>query len=214
MRHPFVMPSRRFFPSSTLPLIGVTVPTVISADPHVVAARRRRTLLHQNARRREANHYIGCGCAHCQQSRKHQSQQSFLDHRLHTDTSRAFCLCQIALRVGNVPPAGTVRRPRWKQFGYVQRASPHGIVACRSGPTFGITSSWGDDDCGAARPRARRSCPPRPPGRCLPVEAPLPAVSAPCGNAPAAACPARRPAAKSVVTWGNGPQSAQCSVCA
>src|ERR1035437_7081504 len=70
MRHPFVMPSRRFFPSSTLPLIGVTVPTVITADPYVVAARRRRTLLHQNARRSDANHYIGCRCAHCQQSRE------------------------------------------------------------------------------------------------------------------------------------------------
>jgi hypothetical protein len=99
------MSSRRFFPSSTLPLIGVTVPTVIPADPHVVAARRRRTLLHQNPRRSEANHYIGCGCAHCQQSREHQSQKSFLDHRLHPGTSRVFCLCQIALRVGNVPPA-------------------------------------------------------------------------------------------------------------
>src|ERR1017187_5570929 len=127
MRHPFLMPSRRFFPSSTLPLIGVTVPTVIPADPPVVAARRRRTLLHQNARRSEPNHYIGCGCAHCQQSREHQSQKSFLDHRLHPGTSRVFCLCQIALRVEMSLLHRTVRHSRGKQCGYVQNSSPHGI---------------------------------------------------------------------------------------
>src|ERR1035441_4816456 len=75
MRHPFAMPGRWFIPLSPLPLIGVTVPSMIPADPHVVAARRRRTLLHENAWRRDANHYIRCRCANRHQSREDQSQQ-------------------------------------------------------------------------------------------------------------------------------------------
>jgi hypothetical protein len=77
MRDPVGVRPRRLFPPPRGPCIGVAVPTMVAANPNMLAARRRSAPLNNHMRRRDVNHNIGSSGTKDQRTRKNQSDHFF-----------------------------------------------------------------------------------------------------------------------------------------
>ena len=81
--YPAGMRPGRLFPSSRRPGVRVAVPTLVTRNPHMVTAGRRRPSLDYNTGWRNTNHNIRGYGAEGQSTRKQQPDQAFRNHTFH-----------------------------------------------------------------------------------------------------------------------------------
>lgn len=79
MSYPVGMRPRRLFPTSLGPNVRVAIPTLVSGNPNMGAARRRSPPFDDHMGRRDANENIG-RCRENHRPCKNQSDQSFKNH--------------------------------------------------------------------------------------------------------------------------------------
>src|ERR1039458_10236220 len=80
MRYPAGTWPWRLFPPSRGPGVRVAIPTLVSGNPDMVTAGRRRPLLDLNTGRRAFNHNIGRDIGEGHRARQNQPEQSFKNH--------------------------------------------------------------------------------------------------------------------------------------
>ena len=76
------MPLWRLFPTSAVPGVGVAIPTMISGDPDVLAARPRPTFLDNKMRWTYANDNVCHDRADCHRTHKYQSSEALKHTRI------------------------------------------------------------------------------------------------------------------------------------
>jgi hypothetical protein len=92
VRYPALVRLRRHLPASGGPLISVAIPTMISVNPHVIAAGRRPAMLDDGDWWTKTNYNVSSRGAESQRTGKNNSDQPFMKHSflflLHTAHSR------------------------------------------------------------------------------------------------------------------------------
>jgi hypothetical protein len=73
VRYPVLMRLRRHLPTSGIPLVGVAVPTMIPANPHVIAAGRRSAILDDGNWWTKTNYNVGSRGAESQRTGENNS---------------------------------------------------------------------------------------------------------------------------------------------